>query len=98
VDAEIEEALARGRILRTHVLRPTWHFVTPADIRWLLELTGPRVQRVMSSYNRKLELDAKTMARGLPIIERALGDGEYLTRTEIGEHLRRARLVFDGTR
>ena len=33
----------RGEILRTHVLRPTWHFVTPADIRWLLKLSAPRV-------------------------------------------------------
>src|SRR6476620_9280455 len=44
-DAAVERALQRGRILRTHVLRPTWHFVTPADIRWMLELTGPAVQR-----------------------------------------------------
>src|SRR5262245_8709805 len=42
-EAAIEHALAEGAILRTHVLRPTWHFVTPADIRWLLALTAPRV-------------------------------------------------------
>src|SRR5919202_7129575 len=42
-DAAIEQAFAEGTILRTHVLRPTWHFVVPADIRWLLRLTGPRV-------------------------------------------------------
>jgi hypothetical protein len=39
-DLEIERALDEGRILRTHVMRPTWHFVTPADIRWMLELTA----------------------------------------------------------
>src|SRR5688572_21145143 len=39
----VEDAFNRGEILRTHLLRPTWHFVTPADIRWLLQLTGPRV-------------------------------------------------------
>src|SRR5919202_3093333 len=38
-DADLERAMAEGRILRTHVLRPTWHFVHPADIRWLVELT-----------------------------------------------------------
>ncbi len=42
-DADLDRALADGSILRTHVLRPTWHFVTPADIRWLLALTAPRV-------------------------------------------------------
>ena len=28
-DSAIEQAFAKGEILRTHVLRPTWHFVTP---------------------------------------------------------------------
>jgi hypothetical protein len=39
-DETIETAFAKGHILRTHVMRPTWHFVTPADIRWLLKLTA----------------------------------------------------------
>src|SRR5689334_20386645 len=41
----LEGAFNSGKILRTHVLRPTWHFVTPEDIRWMLELTGPRIMR-----------------------------------------------------
>jgi hypothetical protein len=51
-DAEIERAVDEGRILRTHVMRPTWHFVTPTDIRWMLELTAPRVHRVVARYAR----------------------------------------------
>ena len=43
-DAGVEEALVAGRILRTHVLRPTWHFVLPADVRWLLTATAPRIR------------------------------------------------------
>ena len=31
-DAHIERAFNDGRILRTHVLRPTWHFVAAFDI------------------------------------------------------------------
>src|SRR4051812_13185293 len=42
-DAEIEQAFNAGHILRTHVLRPTWHLVAPADLRWLLTLSAPRV-------------------------------------------------------
>jgi hypothetical protein len=97
-DADVEEAFARGEILRTHVLRPTWHFVTPTDIRWLLELTGPRVHRIMASYNRRLELDAEIIARGIGVVERVLRDGQYLTRAEIGERLGRAGLAFAGIR
>jgi hypothetical protein len=42
-DVDVEQAFTNGKILRTHVLRPTWHFVTPEDICWLLKLTAPRV-------------------------------------------------------
>ena len=48
VDAAIEQAVNDGSILRTHVLRPTWHFVTPADIRWMLALTAPRIKATMA--------------------------------------------------
>jgi hypothetical protein len=91
-DEEIERAFDEGQILRTHVLRPTWHFVTPADIRWMLELTGPHVQRQAASYYRRHGLDAPTLTRAAKTIERVLRDGQFLSRAEIAERLRRARL------
>jgi hypothetical protein len=56
-DNVIERAFTDGTILRTHVMRPTWHFVTPADIRWLLALTAPRVNALNAHYYHLLELD-----------------------------------------
>src|SRR5215831_19468329 len=50
LDGEIEQAFAAGEILRTHVMRPTWHFVAPADIRWMLALTAPRVHALSAYY------------------------------------------------
>ena len=91
-DAAIERAIERGRILRTHILRPTWHFVAAADIRWILELTSPQVHRRMATYDRKLGLDAHVMNRATGVIERALGDKGYLTRRELGVYLHRAGL------
>src|SRR6188474_991393 len=61
VDAQVAEAFDKGRILRTHVMRPTWHFVTPDDIRWLLDLTAPQIRRRMAPYERALELDTRTI-------------------------------------
>jgi hypothetical protein len=90
----IDRALAEGEILRTHVLRPTWHFVTPADIRWMLDLTAVRVHRAMQSYTRQLGLDAPTFTRGTRLIERALAERRYLTRSELGDELRRGGLDF----
>jgi hypothetical protein len=97
-DDDVEQAFDEGTILRTHVLRPTWHFVTPADIRWMLALTGPRVIAICSSYFRKAELDAAVFSRSRRTLERALRDRNYLTRAELATSLQRAGLPTDGLR
>jgi len=86
--ATIEQAYAEGKILRTHVLRPTWHFVAPTDIRWLLALTGARVKATMASYTRQLGLDAALIARATCAMARALEGSTHLTRSELGDALR----------
>jgi len=86
-DAGVEAAFARGDILRTHVLRPTWHFVAPEDIRWMLSLTAPRVQKAAAYSYRQAGLDARELARGDRRIVRALSDGEPRTRAELGSVL-----------
>lgn len=97
-DAEIERACDAGAILRTHVMRPTWHFVNALDIRWMLELTGPRVKRAMGPYLRRMELDAATLARAMAIFEAALGSHVSLTRAELGEALARGGIPAKGFR
>ena len=62
-EAELDPRFDAGEIVRTHVMRPTWHFVDPADIRWLLALTAPRVHQASAYQYRILELDAATRAR-----------------------------------
>lgn len=95
-DAAIEKSFDDGGILRTHVLRPTWHFVTPADIRWILQISGPRVHTVNSFAYRTTALDAKTRARGTDVMARALEGHRHLTRVELAEALRRAKLPLQG--
>ena len=91
--ATLDLAYADGAILRTHAMRPTWHFVAPADIRWLLTLTSPRVQALNASYYRKLELDATVLARGATVFTNALQGGKYLTRTELAAALEQAGII-----
>ena len=91
-DARIERELTAGGIIRTHVLRPTWHFVAPEDIRWMLALTAPRVMAAMASYNRKLELTPAIFRRSHATLTKALRDGKQLTRTELRAFLERAQL------
>jgi hypothetical protein len=94
-DQTVEAALDRGAILRTHVLRPTWHFVTPVDIRWLLELTAPRVRAVSLPYLRKHGLDAATLRKSRRVLERHLA-GTALTREELAAPLAAAGLPVAG--
>ncbi|HEX2271173.1 MAG TPA: winged helix DNA-binding domain-containing protein, partial [Pyrinomonadaceae bacterium] len=91
------EAFNRGEIVRTHVLRPTWHFVTPEDIRWMLELTGPRVNLKCGSAYRAYELDAAVLKRTNSVITKALKGGKHLTRAELKAILNRAGIAADDT-
>jgi hypothetical protein len=97
-DAKIQRAFDAGRILRTHVMRPTWHFVTPADIRWMLELTAAGVHRRMAVYHRQMGLDSAIFLRAAKVCERVLEGGQCLAREELGEHFARAGLPHSGYR
>lgn len=88
-DADVERALTDGSIVRTHVLRPTWHFVAAEDLRWMLALTAPRVKSTMAPYDRHLELDEKLFGRSNEIIRKALAGGRHLTRQELRAELQR---------
>ena len=98
VDEDVGGALTDGSVVRTHVLRPTWHFVARDDVRWMLALTGPRVHRHNERRYGELGLDAKTRARCERVIASALADANRLTRKEIGEVLARARIDPSGQR
>jgi len=89
-DLALEQAFDSGAILRTHILRPTWHFVTPADIRWMLSLTAARVKAFNASYYRRLELDQAVFTQSNAVLVKALQGGKQLTRSDLGVILQKA--------
>lgn len=91
----IEDEIDAGSIVRTHVLRPTWHFVATADIRWMLKLTAPRIQAATAHRQRFLELDGKTLNRAMKTIVRALEGGNHLTRAELMSAIERVGIKTD---
>jgi hypothetical protein len=84
----IEKAIDEANIIRTHILRPTWHLIAAQDIYWMLELTAPHVNRLLGTMNRKLELDDKVFKRSNAIIEESLTQHKNLTREELMTKLR----------
>jgi len=97
-DTELDRLFDEGAILRTHVMRPTWHFVLPEDVRWLLDLTGPKILRGLAARHRELELDEKVFVKAMKAFTAALAGGRHLTRPELGEVLRAARISTAGQR
>ena len=91
-EASVEREIDDGRILRTHILRPTWHFVAASDLRWMLELTAPRVNIANAHYSRHLELDRNVFRRSNAAITKALAGGKCLTRSELRLVMQRARI------
>lgn len=104
-EADVNKALEKGTIVRTHILRPTWHFVAAEDLRWMLELTAPHVKRIVNNYGQKLELTEELLSKTRKIIEQSLSGNNHLTRKEImailsqngikTDEWRSTRIMFD---
>jgi hypothetical protein len=97
-DADLDRAFADGAILRTHVLRPTWHFVLPAEIRWMLELTAPRVHALNAYYYRQLGLDEEVLEKATALLVGALRGGNQLTRRDLAAVVEGAGIATKGFR
>lgn len=86
-EKEIEEAVNSAKIIRTHILRPTWHFVASDDIYWMLELSAPQVKRFTNSAAKKFGYDEKKLNQVNSSIEKLLAGNNHLTRDEIMQKL-----------
>jgi len=97
-DQTIEHAIDTGTILRTHIMRPTWHFVAAQDIRWMMRLTAPQIVRLGLALERDLGLDAATFRRTNDVIVKALEGGHQRTRKELAEAIERAGIMTNSSR
>ena len=84
----VEEALRKGEILRTHVMRPTWHLVAAEDIRWMLKLFARRIKSANDSFAKgyNLEITDELYAKSYNLLEKILCGNKSLTKQEIAEH------------
>ena len=97
-DQLIEVAITNAEIIRTHLLRPTWHFVSADDIYWLLDLSAAQNKAAQSSRDRDLELTEADYAKSNGIIEKALSTGRHLIREELIAELNKAGIATDQNR
>jgi len=94
----VQKALDKGDIIRTHVLRPTWHFVSSADIYWMLELSAPQIIMQMKSRAKELELTQAVLNKAYTILEKALEGGKHLNRQELVPLWEKADIITNENR
>lgn len=97
-DEDIEQAIAERTIVRTWALRGTLHFLSAADIHWMLALLAPRLNTLHASHYKRLELDKAVLSKSFSAIEKALTNGKQLTRTELAEILNRRGIATNDMR
>lgn len=83
--ADLDKLFNEGKILRTHIMRPTWHFVLPQDIRWLQKLTSSRVKKILAYYDKRQGVDLDNLPDNYKFLTKILRDNNHLTRKEISE-------------
>ncbi|WP_458109595.1 winged helix DNA-binding domain-containing protein [Arthrobacter sp. R3-55] len=84
---DVEQAVAEGTILRTHILRPTWHFVHRDDLGWLMGLSADRLHQGNKGMYRQTGIDEDSAGRSGLILAAAVADGAHKTREELAEVL-----------
>jgi len=97
-DLGIEEDFNKGAFLRTHMMRPTWHFVSPEDIRWIQSLTSPTVHSFNAYYYNRSGLDAELLSRSIKILHRMLEGKNFQTRKSIQVLLGKNKINATGER
>jgi len=97
-ESDIEKAIDKGTLIRTHVLRPTWHIVAATDIYWMLALSAAKIKAQMQTMNRQLELSEKLFTKSNGIIEKELGKGKHLPREALSLALEKEKIATRDTR
>ncbi len=94
----IDSAIDKGEIIRTHILRPTWHFVAADDIYWMLELTAPRLMANLNSRHKELKISEDLLKKSNRLIVKSLGKDANQTREEIYEVFKKAKIDYSKNR
>jgi hypothetical protein len=94
----IRQAADDGKIIRTHLLRPTWHFVAAENIRWLLRLSAPRIKASVKARHRELLIDEHLEEKSNSFLADTLKNSNHHTREELVLMFREAGISDNNSR
>ncbi|HLN56496.1 MAG TPA: winged helix DNA-binding domain-containing protein [Bacteroidales bacterium] len=91
---EVDKAIDDGEIIRTHVLRPTWHFVAADDLMLMLDLSATKIMASLKYRQNFLRLTPGILSESNAIISEIL-KGKQLGREEIEKELNKGGVKTD---
>jgi hypothetical protein len=97
-EKRIDSAIDIGEVIRTHLLRPTWHFVSCNDIYWMLELSANQIKASMKSRDKELELSEVVYKKSYSVLEKAFSTIKNLSREDLVKELSRAKIPTNENR
>jgi len=87
--ADLAARLYNGTIVRTHVLRTTWHFARAEDIGWLLDLTARRLRLTTGrALLNPHGMDERAVSQAITAVTGILDRRPGLTRPQLAGELR----------
>lgn len=95
-DAAVEKSVNAGEIIRTHILRPTWHFVSCNDVRWMMELSVPNLKKATQYVNKQVGLTDEIYKKAWKSIEAEFKHDDDLTKEYLTDRLAKKKITFDG--
>ena len=93
--SDVQKALGKGHIVRTHALRPTWQLLSGEDLLWILQLTGPAIKKTLFSRDKHLGIEEKEYVRSDKAIYRILEKHPHLSRQELSTALTQLGFAMD---
>jgi len=97
-EAAINMEFNSGNIIRTHLLRPTWHIVSSKDIYWISSLTAPRIKASLKFRDKQLGLTDIIYHKCHRILEKSLRDSNHQTREALILELKKSKIDVEENR
>jgi hypothetical protein len=88
-EANIEQAIASGEIIRTWPMRGTLHFVPSKDAAWMLQATTPRIIAMAAGRHRQLGLNDEILQQGAAILVETLASETPVVRKDLLDALQK---------
>lgn len=96
-ESDFDAAINSGKLIRTHVMRPTWHITTAEDIGWMLDISAPSLKNQLKTRHTELGITPQLIEQVFKIFEKFLSGNNHLTKENLTEILAENHIQVDSS-